>query len=420
MARSQSVTSLSIDEWGMVLGIEPYTLNQVGAGFPLNSFNTQEAQCDTVFFQESWHQNFLGREEIGSAIEMAESAIALQLKYWPAPRYFVSEEVQFPRPAERYLYGAGTTKRFQSKGIQLQWGKIQGAGTIIATDLGAQVVNYTSSNSVNGALTPPILDTFTISFATTITDPTQLAVYFTPSDRDNAPFDDTWRLRPVQVTISGGTATIKGHRSLCVKPELQMAYTAQILDVTVAGNFVTNLQAYSLVLDTSTTTSDPAQGQAEWEGYMNSAGVLVDCTNPPCQVEVWPVCIGDRNWDTGMVYVDYLLQGQNNPSQYREPDRVVCNYVAGVPRQTNGRMDRTMANIVARLATAFLSVEKCGCERSDYIIRRWRSYPGDGFSTARTVTNEEVSTCPWEPTNGGLYAWHQIRELRVVQAAVTS
>jgi len=416
MARSDHVSGLSIDEWAILMGIDLYEINQVGAGFPINSTNTQNAQCEHVFFQSSWQQVFLSREEIGGAIEMAEDAIAQQLHFYPSPRYIMNEEIQYPRPAERYLYGAGTTKRWQNKAFQLQWGKIQGAGTIVPTDLGAQVVTYSSSNSVNASL--GLLDTFTVSFATTITDPTQLALYFTPSDRDNAPFDDTWRLRPVTVTISGGTATIKGHRSLCVKPELQLAYTANILDVTVGSNFVTNLQAYSLVLDTSTTVSDPAQGQAEWEGVMSGGDVLFS-TIPPGQVEVWPVVIGDRDWDMGLVAVDYLQNGQNNPSQPREPDRVVCNYVAGVPRQQNGRMDRTMGNIVARLATAFLSVEKCGCERSDYIIRRWRSYPGDGFSTARTVTNEEVQTCPWEPTNGGLYAWHAIRELRQFHGAVT-
>jgi len=417
MARANFTAGMSIDEWGAIMGIEPYELNQVGAGFPSGSSSTQYAQCEHVFYQESWHQTFLSRQEVGNAIELAEDAIAEQLKYYPSPRYIMNEEIQYPRPAERYLFGAGLNKRYQNKSAQLQWGKIQGAGTIVATDLGAQTVTYSSANSVNASL--GILDTFTVSFATTITDPTQLALYITPADRDYAAFDDTWRIRPVKVTISAGTATISGHRSLCVKPELQGAYTAQVLDVTVTTNFVTQLQAYSLILDTSYTTSDPAQGQAEWEGIM-SGNTFTNSLINPGQVEVWPVAVGDRNWDMGQVTIDYLLAGQNQPSQSREPDRVVVNYVAGAPRQANGRMDRTMADIVARLATAFLSVEKCGCERSNYIIRNWRAYPGDGMGIARTVTPQEVQDCPWEPNAGGLYAWHHVRQLRNFPAAITN
>jgi len=415
MARADFIAGMSIDEWGMLMGIDRYELNQVSLGFPSGSTNTQNAACEHVFFQESWHQDYLGRQEVGNAIQRAEEALAEELDYWPSPRYIMNEEVQFPRPAERYLFGGGTTKRFQNKGVQLKWGKIQNAGTIVATDLGAQTITYSSANSVNAANN--ILDTFTISLATTITDPTQLAVYFTPSDRDNAPFDDTWRIRPVRVSISGGTATITGHRSLCVKPELQNAYTAAPLDVTVAGNFVTQLEAYSLVLDGSTTQSDPAQGQAEWEGIMIN-GVFTTCNTPPCQVEVWPVCIGDRNWDMGIAAIDYLLQGQNQPSQGREPDRVVCNYVAGVPRQADGRMDRAMADIVSRLATSFLVTDKCGCERSQRIIREWRSYPNDGVGTWRSISPKEVDDCPFEPRLGALYAWQRVKRLRQFKAAV--
>jgi len=412
MARSDAISGLGIDEWGALMGIEPYELNQVSYGFPVGSSNTALAACEHVFYQYSWQQDFLSRSEVGNAIQRSEEAVQEELGFWPSPRYISSEEIKYPRPAERYLFGAGTNKRGQNKSVQLKYGMVQGAGSIVATDLGAQNVAYSSANSVNAA--NGILDTFTITFATTITDPTQLAVYFTLSDRDNAPFDDTWRLRPVRVSIAGGTATITGHRSLCVKPELQSAYAAVPLDVTVAGNFVAQLEVYSLVLDTSTTTSDPAQGQAEWEGTM-SGGILTPCTITPCQVEVWPVCVGDRNWEMGQAAIDYLLGGQNQPSQGREPDRVVVNYVAGMPRQADGRMDRTMADIVARLATSFLPSDKCGCERSQRIIREWRSYPTDGLGTERSLLPEEVSDCPFEPRAGALWAWQRIKRLRIFE-----
>ena len=409
MARANFIGGLTIDEWGMLMGIDRYELNQVSLGFPSGSTNTQNAACEHVFYQESWQQDYLSRQEVGNAIQRAEEALHEELGYWPSPRYITGEELPYPRPAERYLYGAGTTKRYMNKGVQLNNTQIQAAGSLVATDLGPQTVTYSSANSINAG--NGVLDTFTVSFATTITDPTQLALYFVPSDRDYAPMDDTWRIRPIRVSISGGTATITGHRSLCVKPELQMAYTAAPLDVTVSSNFVSQLESYSLILDTNYTQSDPAQGVAQWEGYMTQDVFSVPSISPG-KLEVWPISIGDRNWRMGLVNIDYLLQGANQPSQGREPDTIVCNYVAGYPRNPDGTMDRTMADVTARLATAFLTVDKCGCERSQRIIREWRSYPNDGLGTWRSITPKEVDDCPWEPRLGGIWAWQRVKRLR--------
>lgn len=397
MARADVDILLSVDEWGAIMGIDPYELNQVTLGFPNNSTNTQNAQCAHAFFQYSWQQDFLSRQEVGEAIQKAEQALAEFMLFWPAPKAIYAEVVQFPQPHERYLFGAGTTKRFQKKPIQLDWSKVQTGGQYVATDLGAQAIVYSDANSDG------ILDTFTVTFATTITDPNQLALYFTPADRDNATFDATWRIRPVKVSVSGGNATIKGGRWLCIKPDLQSAYGAQNLDVTVAGNFVTTLQAYSLVVDTSTANS--AQGVAVWENFPDN-----DCagSGTPCVSEVWPICLDLKNPDMGLVTADYWLNGGNTPSSPREPDRLTINYIAGYPRQADGRMDRTMADMVAHLATAWLPVDKCGCERSSRIVHWWRSFPSDGVDT-RSITQKEVDDNPFGPTMGALYAWQRAK-----------
>lgn len=392
---------LSLNEWATIMGIDLYELNQVTEGFPVGATNTQSAQCEHSFFQYSWQQDFLSRQEIAETIQKAEEAIAEETGFWPAPKYIINESVIYPHPAERYLYGAGTDKRWQWKTVQLRWQEIQGAGTLTATDLGAQAVVYSDADGDG------VLDTFTVTIATAITDPTQLALFYISTDRMGEPVDYRWRIRPVRVSISGGMATFTGHRSLCVRPAVQNGYTAANLDVTAAGNFITSLQVYQLQLDQNATSADPAQGVAEWEPMPG------DCPVPPCNVEVWPICLGMRNRRTGQVSIDYSLAGANQPTYNREPDRAVVNYVAGIARRPDGWMDRTWADIVAHLATAWLPVDKCGCDRSSKIIRWWRSYPTDGLEgSQRSITIKEVDDSPWDVRMGEIYAWKRIRNLR--------
>lgn len=397
--RTSYDTQLSLLEWGLIMGIDPYELAQVGSGFPIP--NT--AQCDHVFFQYQWQQDFLSREEIGNAIQRAEEMIAIYLTYWPAPKYIAGEARQYPRPVQRSLYGAGATHRYQWKDLSLKWCKLQNVGTLTRTPiLNAPVVySDTDSDGIN--------DLFTVTVATTVTDPTQIAVYFALADRFNNPIDETWRIRPVNVAISGGFASITGHRALCVKPPLESIYGAQILDVTVAANFVTTMDVYQFTTDSTSTSVDPAQGLAIWEPLPG------DCAIPPCSVEEWPVCIGARNADMGRVSIDYHIGGQNCPTQSREPDRVIVNYLAGVPRQSNGKMDHIFADAVAHLATGILPVDKCGCERSQRIIHFWRSYPTDGTDT-QGLTPTEIDNCPWGTTQGALWAWKLLQYLRIDQA----
>lgn len=397
--RSSAETLLSLLEWARIMQLNPWEVAQVGTGFPV----VNSAQCQHVFFQYGWQQDFLSREEIGNSIAKAEQTIADFISYWPAPKYFVGEELQFPRPAQRYMFGAGTTMRWQNKTVQARWLKIQRAGLFARTDINPAAVTYSDQDGDG------VIDRFTASVPTSVTDPAEIGVYYTAADRNNEPIDETWRIRPVNVTITGGVATIAGHASLCIKPDLELMIGAQVLDVTITTNFITQLEVYRVYTDTTATVADPAQGQAEWEPLIN------DCAVPPCAVEVWPICVGARNVESGQISADYWLDGTNCPTQPREPDRITVNYLAGVARQPNGMMDQTMANCVAHLATSILPVDKCGCERSARIIHWWRSFPQDGMQD-RPIDPQEIEENPFGPTMGGIYVWRQLRYLQKIIA----
>ena len=398
--RASTPTLLSIYEWSQVMGLNPWEVAQVGEGFPV----TNQAQCPTVFFQFPWQQDFLSREEIARSIAKAEEMIAEELHYWPAPKYFANEVHSYPRPFNRELYGAAGTPRGQWKAVQLNWGKVQGGGLMARTLIaaaGAVVMSDNDGDTIN--------DRFTVTVATTVTDSDEVAIYFTSVDRNGVTLDETWRIRPVNVTISGGNAIITGHPSQLIKPDLTTAVNAASLDVTTAANFVTTVEVYRLYRDVTTTTADPAQGTALWEDP--------DCDIPPCAVSWLPVCLGARNAEMGLVSVDFWLDGAQCPPSDREPDRVNLHYLAGEPL-VNGQMSRAMADVVAHLATGILPVGPCGCERSDRIISWWRSLPSHGDESARPLTMREIDGCAFGVSRGALWAWQRVEHLRQVWATV--
>lgn len=396
MARSSISTLLPLDSWAKIMGVNPWEFNQIGEGFPVP--NT--AQCEHVFFQYQWQQDFLSRDEIAQAIQSAETMIADYLGFWPAPKYLVDEVHGYPRTGIRDTWGNGGTARGQYKALQAHWGKIQGGGIMARSTVdlaGAVVLSDTNGDGID--------DKFTVTVATSVTDVSEIAIYFKSSDRNGDDVDETWRIRPVKVSISGGNAVITGHPSLLVIPDLATKTDAEVLDVT-ASIYVSEVEVYRVYRDTTATTTTMNQGSAMWE---NTPG---GCDTPDCAVQYVPICLGFRNAYTGLVYTDYMLDGVC-PPYAREPDRVSMNYLAGEPL-VNGQMNPDLADAVAKLATSLLPVDKCGCERSNRIISWWRSMVNQG-EEQRPITTEEINNNPFgEARRGTLFAWHKLEPLQQV------
>ena len=53
--RADTETLLSLFEWGQLLGINPWELAQ------FESPTEHSAQCESVFYQYAWQQDFLSR-----------------------------------------------------------------------------------------------------------------------------------------------------------------------------------------------------------------------------------------------------------------------------------------------------------------------------------------------------------------------
>lgn len=390
MARSTISTLLPLDTWAAIMGVNPWEFNQVGEGFPVANM----AQCPYVWFQYPWQQDFLSREELARAIGKAEQMLANHLNYWPAPKYLTDEPHPYPAPFNNTLYGYSGTPRGQWKAVRLNYGKIQAGGLMARSAIQAGAAIVLSDNDGD-----TVNDRFTITVPTALTDPAEIAVYFAAADRNNVAVTEAWRIRPVDVTISGGNAVITGHPSLLVKPDLTTVVNPSTLNVTTAANFVTTADVYRLYTDDRSTTASPSQGKAFWADP--------DCNTVPCTDQWLPVCLGNRNAEAGMVTPDYWQNGLYCPPSGREPDRLLVNYVAGEPL-VNGHMNDSMADVVAHLATALLPVRECGCAASHRIIAYWQDI--ESFQTKGMVP---ATKTPFGAQRGAVYAWERVQELAI-------
>lgn len=393
MAWTETETLLSLHEWAKIVGVDYWSLSGV------SSPTGRTAPCEAVWYQYPWQKDFLSRETLAEAIAMAEDLLAEQLHYYPAPKYIFDEDVQNPPFNDHRLYGLGATYRGDWKAVPLRWGCFQSGGQRNRAVIDADAAVVLSDVDGDG-----VKDMFTVTAATTLTDVDEIAIYFAASDRLGEAVGEKWRIRPVKVSISGGTATITGHITLLVQPKLQTI--AQPAEQSSSDDtiYVDTVDVYRTYTDDTATTSSPNQGVAIWDVPLS------DSPTAPAE-SVLPVQFGNRLNRAGM---PYLFYGLSSTWPYgRQPERFKVHYRAGVPR-SGDYMDHQYADIVAKLATALLPNEKCGCEYSHRIIAYWRRPVNDGVEgeTGRQFTLEEINNNPFgEPRLGALMAWKRVKHL---------
>jgi len=400
MARASILTLLSLDEWAATLGISPWELNSMK--FPGN----KSAQCKDVFQQYQWQNDHLSREEVAQVIADAESMIADQLLYWPAPKYFEDEVVPYPRPHQRELYGFAGTPRGEWKTVGLKWHKVISGGVFNRSALGTiSGSDLTASDLDADGVKETFTATITNAAIGSITDPNEIGLYFAAANRHGEDISETWRIRPVRVSISGNTATITGHRALLVNPVPEFQVDPQELVATDDANYVTSVECYRAFTDSTATESAPYQGVAIWK---NDPTCTQDCT-----FSLKELCLGQHDNDQGQVFASF---GSSStwPFTTREPDRLQVNYVAGLPRE-NGKIQADMARCIAYLSVSLLAHEKCGCDRTNRIMAKWRE-PITRFvdNSAKAAAYASASN-PFPVTQGGLWAWSRVKVWKHVE-----
>ena len=390
--------------------------------------------CDTLVRRYEWqNSDATGHAAIEAAIAHAEARLREYLGFSVAPRY-VTETVPWPARADGLLRlgPSGADGRWLS--VQLGEGEIRAIGveTLTAIQTNAAVL-YTDADGDG------FDDTFTIGpIATTVTDASEIAVYVSALDRFNgwgadATIGDRWRLRPVQVSISGGQVTVRGPKQLCVKP---IKYEGVVnvgpsgLDPDTPGNFVATLDLYRRTTGADGTTAATSQAVITWEtrprhGWWCGCGCQTadpysGAPYDPAAVAQAVARVGIRDVHLGLVTpaeaaydaaagtwasLDWTVCDQ--------PDRVTVRYLAGYPLGSDGQMQEPYRTVVARMAAAELARPICGCDAANRELYRWQ------FDLSQTARGDELFSIapddlnnPFGVRRGHVYAWKMVKHLR--------
>jgi hypothetical protein len=348
--------TLPLDSFRRILAFHPWHF----FGMADQVYVPVTSECNDVLIEDAWQSAALaGRQQIRDAITTAEARLQEYLGY-------------------RIGVGAGTEAVRVNGIIGLSEGYAQSLGTETLTLVGTAAV-VTSDRDGDG-----LDETFTLTIATTETDPTKLRAYFTSADSYDG---DMTQVEPVRVSISGGTATIRGSLWLIVKPVLYQGVRSQPLDPTDPNTFVSTLDVYQASVDsTASLTFNQSQVcscETTVATPVTGTGTIVDSQN-------------------GIISLDTC---QLPCGHY---DRVTVTYLAGVS------LNSSWETIITRLAAAELAAPLCACEDASAELYRWQkdlALTGKGDEIFGAISQDDLSN-PLGTRRGAVYAYRQIRNLR--------
>lgn len=397
-----------------------------------------DSACDSLVREYAWQGSGAGRSEIRDAMEYAETRLREQLGYSVAPA-FVEESLLFPRyhdTAQRHAAYAGSDGRWiglrlgQSRAIAVGVEKLTSIGTVTVAG-GSLVFSDSDGDGLN--------DTFTITIATTVTDPNEIAVYFAAADRlDGEPVGDRWRIQPVKVRISGGTATIVGRYWLLVKPiKYQRAGLGALDPMEISGgvyvNIANTLEVYRHHCDPTGTSNDTAQALLAWETQPYPEWANASSTSTEFGAQLDPAALAYaiarvtvRDALHGIVALGEAVYNATagewsrvNMSYARPPDRVVVRYRAGLAL-VNGQADPGWGRVVSRYAAALIGRRICGCDdllREFYHAQVDLAFSGAANTEKFMLDDDELGN-PFGTRRGMVEAWRAVRHTSEVRGVL--
>ena len=420
--------TLPLDTWREIIGLPPWAFwgfADSGPGAIVPILN----KCGTLLYEYDWQgSDAAGRQSIRDSIQTAEWKMLDYLGYRPMPEYVSDAIVDWPRYYETDLVrGRDFDATGRRVAVSAPEGYVQAMGIEQLTLIGTVTTGVGGGLVYSALFNSSLQDTFTITIATTVTDPTQLAVYFSSADR----FDDTavgerWRIEPINVSISGGTATITGRKWLCAKPILYQnpVQNAGPLDPQTASNFVTSLDVYQRTTNENGNSITTCQATLVYETNDCGACWGVGCccntgttTSDPGTVGEVIARAGIRHKEYGLITpaaAIYNSAAGTWSSQwccgasYCDPDRVKLRYLAGYPLEGR-QMARRFRDPVAWLATAELKRRICACR--DTNERLWQLQQD---MTLESTETERYAVAPADLSNpfgtrrGHIAAWRAV------------
>lgn len=333
MSRASTPTLLSLQRYAKIIGVPPVFF----AGAFAETVWTMKGACEEVWPQFAWQKNMeCSREDLAEAIADAEEDIALQLGFWPAPKWISAEERIWPRPGYQI-----------NNIVRTRFGKLITPGRRAVSEIDSDVtVVYSDEDSDNWD------ETATITVTTSITNKNEIKVYFAGHGGE-----PEWEIRPVKsITISGGTATIVVDSWMFIKPELLGAFPTSAdfagVNIESTDNYVDEVDVYREYTDTTVSVE---------HYWLPGSG----CTEPSCTRTSSENCFVIVDPDAG--YIRPLFDTEDFCTHGYSPSGYRVWYLGGdqSDRYVNGSsldpLSDYWAQAIAWLATARLERTPCSC-----------------------------------------------------------
>lgn len=398
-------TKLTLARWGQLMGLHPLHLMQVRMpGYT-------DGYCSDIYFTESWQTaDHVSRNEISRAIKEAEDNIESQLGYHIAPTWEVDEWRETMRPfRQEFVKFNGADIRGYRDAVRANWGYFISGGIQGKTRIQANAPIVWSDADGDG-----YSETGTVIVATVALDRNEIALYYPGHDGE-----DEWEIRPIEVSIAVGSATITFRRELAVRED--KLYTMDIQGAeaigTDDGDFLADVDVYRRY-------NDP-QSQAAflWEPLAFSCGSCSGEGCPSCAYAIQTGCLLIRG-DPRQSLVSYAPADWDsrlltfNPSSWvmgRSPDIVRLYYLSGWRDKTSkytSRLDRKWERTVAYYAAALLDRPPCDCSADRW--RYWREDltlsrgDEDGQAFYSPAAKGSILDNPFGPRRGMVNAWRAL------------
>jgi hypothetical protein len=402
---------LPLATWFRLMGFNPWHAHQLaGSSIPVTT------GCDTIVYQHAWQNiDALGRAEIIQAIETAEARLRNYLGYSVAP-HTVTETLAYPS------YLSPAFRRYAQVGSDGAWLTLQ-LGEGYVQSIGASTLSLVASLPVTASDEDGdgVKEWWTAGGLTTATDPTTLEVYIATADRiHDTATSERWRIQPVDITISGGTATITGYRYLLVKPILYEGVTRRELSATDDANYVTTIELYQRTPSDSSEATLIYDTQP-WPWFCGCSAT--DSSSDPAATGTTTGRAGINDSRRGIIHAAPATLNTDTGiwsgsfSTCRQPDRVTLTYRAGLPL-VDGQMDPEWAVVVARLAAAELARPICACQSANREPQRWQTdlarTNAASDETFGAISQDDLAN-PLGTRRGHVYAWRRINSLALMR-----
>ena len=397
MARASIPTKLALDEFAMIIGLNPMFFN----GFSSTLFPNNV--CGDIFFNYDYqHSDRIGRETIAQAINQAEMEMEAECGFYLMPTWTEGERLEYPRPGIPGVFGLdGRNVRGLFKSVEANKGFIISGGIREKTLLErASAIARTDADGDGYA------ETATVTTAVTFTDTNEVRIYYTGESGD-----DAYEIRPAKVSISGGFATITFKSWQVPILDLLEKLDADVLNAATNTNYETTVDVYRVRNDPST------QLQFMWE---NSADLNCCGSCTACEFGTQAGCFHLRDQRMGVVVPAPGTWNAANSnfdsaefSVCRDPDQVRLWYYSGWQDGTVKRPYVEMSNYW-KFAVAVFAVSKferavCGCSNVNQFVEKWRrdaafeSMNEGGFKVTAELMANKLGT-----SLGAIYAYKQI------------